>query len=55
MTALTIFGVVTLTAMLVFYTLEARSPVFILLLAGALGGSRPIKESLSKEFASAVR
>jgi uncharacterized damage-inducible protein DinB len=39
MTPLTIFGVVTLMAMLVFYALEARSPVFILLFAGACVGS----------------
>ncbi len=35
MDALTLFGLVTLTAMLVFYALEDRSPWFILALAGA--------------------
>jgi hypothetical protein len=39
MDALTLFGVVTLTAMLIFYALEDRAPVFTLLFAGACVGS----------------
>lgn len=39
MTPLTLFGVVTLAAMLVFYALEARSPVYVLLFAVACVGS----------------
>ena len=35
MDALTLFGLLALTAMLVFYALEDRSPWFILALAGA--------------------
>ena len=35
MTSLTVFGVVAVSAMLVFYAVEERSPVFILLFAGA--------------------
>ncbi|MGI3902067.1 MAG: hypothetical protein ACRYGP_26330 [Janthinobacterium lividum] len=34
---LTFFGLVSVTAMLVFYALEARSPWFTLLFAGACG------------------
>ena len=37
MDALTLFGLLTLTAMLVFYALEDRSPWFILAFAGACG------------------
>ena len=36
MDALTLFGLLTVTAMLVFYALEDRSPWFILAFAGAL-------------------
>jgi hypothetical protein len=35
MDALTAFGAVAVTAMLVFYALEARSPAFVLAFAGA--------------------
>lgn len=35
MSALTVFGLVAVTAMLVFYALEKRSPWFILAFAGA--------------------
>ena len=35
MTSLTVFGVVAVSAMLVFYAVEERSPAFILLFAGA--------------------
>jgi hypothetical protein len=35
MTALTAFGLVAVTAMLVFYALESRSPSFVLGFAGA--------------------
>ena len=35
MTALTAFGLFAITAMLVFYALESRSPWFILAFAGA--------------------
>jgi hypothetical protein len=35
MDALTAFGVLAVTAMLVFYTLEPRAPVFVLAFAGA--------------------
>ena len=35
MNALTIFGLVAVTAMVIFYALEARSPAFILAFAGA--------------------
>lgn len=35
MNPLTIFGLVAVTAMVVFYALEARSPTFILAFAGA--------------------
>ena len=35
MDTLTIFGAVSVTAMLVFYALESRSPVFVLAFAGA--------------------
>ena len=34
MDALTIFGAVAVTAMLLFYALESRSPVFVLAFAG---------------------
>lgn len=37
--ALTLFGVVTLSAMLVFYALEHRSPWFVLAFAGACGAA----------------
>jgi hypothetical protein len=37
MDALTLFGLVAVTAMLVFYALEDRSPLFILAFAGACG------------------
>jgi hypothetical protein len=35
MDALTLFGAIAVTAMLVFYALEARSPVFVLAFAAA--------------------
>jgi hypothetical protein len=35
MTALTLFGLFAVTAMLVFYALEERQPLFILCFAGA--------------------
>ncbi|MCX6023027.1 MAG: hypothetical protein NTZ05_15125 [Chloroflexi bacterium] len=35
MDALTVFGLVSVTSMLVFYTLEARSPSYILAFAGS--------------------
>jgi hypothetical protein len=35
MDALTLFGLLAVTAMLIFYALEARSPWFILAFAGA--------------------
>jgi hypothetical protein len=35
MNALTLFGAVAVTAMLVFYALEGRSPTFVLAFAGA--------------------
>ncbi len=35
MDALTAFGAVAVTAMMLFYALEGRSPVFVLLFAGA--------------------
>ena len=35
MDPLTAFGALAVTAMMVFYALEARSPVFVLLFAGA--------------------
>ena len=35
MDSLTVFGAVAVTAMLVFYTLEQRSPAFVLAFAGA--------------------
>jgi hypothetical protein len=35
MTALTLFGLFAVTAMLVFYALEERQPIFILCFAGA--------------------
>lgn len=35
MNALTIFGLFAVTAMVIFYALEARSPAFILAFAGA--------------------
>jgi uncharacterized protein involved in exopolysaccharide biosynthesis len=37
MDALTLFGLMAVTAMLVFYTLEDRSPWFILAFAAACG------------------
>jgi hypothetical protein len=37
MDALTLFGLVAVTAMLVFYALEDRSPSFVLAFAGACG------------------
>jgi hypothetical protein len=37
MDVLTLFGLVAVTAMLVFYALEARSPWFTLLFAGSCG------------------
>jgi hypothetical protein len=37
MDALTVFGLLTLTVMLVFYALEDRSPWFTLAFAGACG------------------
>ena len=37
MDALTLFGLLAVTAMLVFYALEDRSPWFILAFAGACG------------------
>jgi hypothetical protein len=37
MDALTLFGLVAVTAMLVFYAFEARSPTFILAFAAACG------------------
>ena len=38
MNALTLFGVLAVTAMLLFYALEDRSPWYILALAGACAG-----------------
>jgi len=35
MNALTLFGAVAVTAMLLFYALEIRSPIFVLAFAGA--------------------
>ena len=39
MTPLTLFGVLSVTAMLVFYALEERAPVFILCFAAACAAS----------------
>lgn len=39
MSPLTLFGVFAVAAMLVFYTLEERSPAFVLLFAGACAAS----------------
>ena len=39
MTLLTLFGVLAVTAMLVFYALEERTPTFVLLFAGACAAS----------------
>ena len=39
MTALTLFGVLAVSAMLLFYTLEMRSRVFVLAFAGACAAS----------------
>lgn len=39
MTPLALFGVLSVTAMLVFYALEDRAPVFVLLFAGACAAS----------------
>ena len=39
MNPLTLFGVVSVSAMLVFYALEARAPVFVALFAGACAAS----------------
>lgn len=39
MSLLTLFGVLAVTAMLVFYALEERSPVFVLLFACACAAS----------------
>lgn len=39
MSPLTMFGVLAVTAMLVFYTLEERSPVFVLLFGTACAAS----------------
>jgi hypothetical protein len=39
MSLLTLFGVVSVTAMLVFYALEDRAPVFIFLFAAACAAS----------------